>query len=139
MDILSNLNKNIFGENHKHDSNSIDFSAQPKPVKSHKMFEAKSDKPTEANNINDKPKPLSSNNLTEIKQEKSKTTNSSKDNVSYIYNKSALKNISDPLSQMRPDSNFGYPTQKKNKKEKPKETKESKEEKKEEKKEEINN
>ena len=140
MDILSNLNKNIFGENHKHDSNSIDFSAQPKPVKSHKMFEAKSDKPTEANNINDKPKPLSSNNLTEIKQEKPKTTNSSKDNVSYTYNKSALKNISDPLSQMRPDSNFGYPTQKKNKKEKPKETKaESKEEKNEEKKEEKNN
>ena len=113
MDILSNLNKNIFGENNKHDSNSIDFSAQPVPVKKdQKIFEAKSDKLPKEQNV---PKIIkNSNNLSEIKKEKPKVEKKADDSLSYSkYNKNALKNISDPLSQMKPNTTFGYPTKKK--------------------------
>ena len=126
MDILNNLNKNIFGENHKHDSNSINFSAKPKEEKNQKI-DNKNNKPSEVDLNNDKPKPFSSNNLLEIKKDKPKPTNTKKDGLSYTINKNELKNISDPLSQLRPDSNFGYP-KKKEKNEKPKETKAEKKE-----------
>ena len=139
MDILNNLNKNIFGENHKHDSNSIDFTAKPKQDKNQKILDTKNNKSSASKQNNDKPKPFSSNNLLEIKKDKPKTTNAKKDGLSYTINKNALKNISDPLSQLRPDANFGYP-KKKEKNDKPKETKvEKEEETKEEKKEEKTN
>ena len=45
MDVLNNLNKNIFGENHKHASDSINYSAHTVPVKTNqKIFEPKSNK-----------------------------------------------------------------------------------------------
>ena len=125
MDILNNLNKNIFGENHKHDSNSIDFSSKPKQEKNQKILNNKNNKPSEAKQNDDKPKPFSSNTLLEIKKDKPKPTNTKKDGLSYTINKNALKNISDPLSQLRPDANFGYP-KKKEKNDKPKETKDVK-------------
>jgi len=127
---LNNLNKNIFGENHKHDSNSIDFNSNPIPVKNQKKIDAKINRPFEANDINEKQKPLSSNNLLEIKKDKQKTANKKKDDLSYTINKNALKNISDPLSQLKPDANFGYPTKKKasKKEEKKEETKKDKKE-----------
>ena len=89
MDILNNLNKNIFGENHKHDSNSIDFNSKPKQVKNQKKIDAKINKPFEAKDINDKQKPLSSNSLLEIKKDNQKTANTKKDGLSYTINKDA--------------------------------------------------
>jgi len=117
MDVLSNLNKNIFGENHKHASDSINFSAQPPPVKTNqKIFVPKSDK----NNKEEQKEPkiiTKTNNLSEIEKEKPKKKEKS-DDLSYsTYNKNELKNIRDPLSQMRPNSTFGYPTKKKEPKE----------------------
>ena len=115
MEVLNKLNKNIFGENNKHASDTIDFTAKTTSDINQNNIE-----------INDKPKPLSSNNLTEIKEEKPKEATKSNDDLSYsTYNKNKLKTISDPLTQMKPNSAFGYPTQKK---EKPKEKKEEKKE-----------
>ena len=118
MDVLSNLNKNIFGENHKHASDSINFSAQAPPVKKNqKIFEAKSDKtpnePKEKKEQNDSKIITNKNNLTEIKKEKPKEKENTDDPLSYNYNKKDLRNITDPLSQMRPNSTFGYPIKKK--------------------------
>ena len=121
MDVLSNLNKNIFGENRKHASDSIDFSAQkPQVQKKEKIFEPKSEKPkiVEAKPLEEE-KTIKDNN--KDKSDKNKANKNTEEDVSYsTYNKKTLKNISDPLSQMRPNSNFGYPTQKKEKKETPK-------------------
>ena len=121
MDVLSNLNKNIFGENRKHASDSIDFSAQkPQVQKKEKIFEPKSEKPkiVEAKPLEEE-KTIKDNN--KDKNDKNKDNKNTEEDVSYsTYNKKTLKNISDPLSQMRPNSNFGYPTQKKEKKETPK-------------------
>ena len=137
MDVLSNLNKNIFGENHKHASDSINFSAQPPPVKTNqKIFVPKSDK----NNKEEQKEPkiiTKTNNLSEIEKEKPKKKEKS-DDLSYsTYNKNELKNIRDPLSQMRPNSTFGYPTKKKEPKEN--KIKENKEKEKEKEKKEKNN
>ena len=142
MDVLSNLNKNIFGENHKHASDSINFSAQPPPVKTNqKIFVPKSDK----NNKEEQKEPkiiTKTNNLSEIEKEKPKKKEKS-DDLSYsTYNKNELKNIRDPLSQMRPNSTFGYPTKKKEPKEnkiKENKEKENKEKEKEKEKKEKNN
>ena len=118
MDVLSNLNKNIFGENHKHASDSINFSAQAQPVKKNqKIFEPKSDKTTKEQKEQKEQKETkiitNNNNLGEIKKEKPKAKENSDDPLSYNYNKKDLRNITDPLSQMRPNSTFGYPTKKK--------------------------
>ena len=118
MDVLSNLNKNIFGENHKHASDSINFSAQAPPVKKNqKIFEPKSDKTTKEQKEQKEQKETkiitNNNNLGEIKKEKPKAKENSDDPLSYNYNKKDLRNITDPLSQMRPNSTFGYPTKKK--------------------------
>ena len=118
MDVLSNINKNIFGENHKHASDSINFSAQAPPVKKNqKIFEAKSDKipneQKEKKEQKDSKIITNKNNLTEIKKEKQKEKENTDDPLSYNYNKKDLRNITDPLSQMRPNSTFGYPTKKK--------------------------
>ena len=118
MDVLSNLNKNIFGENHKHASDSINFSAQAQPVKKNqKIFEPKSEKTTKEQKEQKEQKETkiitNNNNLGEIKKEKPKAKENSDDPLSYNYNKKDLRNITDPLSQMRPNSTFGYPTKKK--------------------------
>ena len=112
------LSKNIFGENHKHASDSIDFSAQAQPEKKNKkIFEAKSDKTSkEQKEKKEQKEPkiiTNNNNLSEIKKEKPKEKENSEDPLSYNYNKKDLRNITDPLSQMRPNSTFGYPTKKK--------------------------
>ena len=118
MDVLSNLNKNIFGENHKHASDSINFSAQAPPVKKNqKIFEPKSNKTSKEEKEQKEQKETkiitNNNNLGEIKKEKPKVKENSDDPLSYNYNKKDLRNITDPLSQMRPNSTFGYPTKKK--------------------------
>ena len=112
MDIVNTINKNIFGENNKHASDTIDFSLKPTPVHpTQKIFGVNLNKPQEQ-----KPTNISSNNMSlgTVTKEKPKEKKIINDPLSYSgYKKSELKNIKDPLSQMRPDSNFGYPTKKK--------------------------
>ena len=113
MDVLSNLNKNIFGENRKHASDTIDFSAnKPQTQNNKKIFEPKSEKEKSKSEV--KPIEIKENKEKDIKNNNNVNKNKTEEDVSYsTYNKNTLKNISDPLSQMRPNSNFGYPTKKK--------------------------
>ena len=116
MDVLSNLNKNIFGSGYSNaSSNTINFSL----AKNDKMTDLETssgkipsyaDLKKNENNQKEEPKPFSSNNLINIKQKKSKTI---QDPLSYSNYSSSLKKISDPLSQMKPMSTFGYPTKNK--------------------------
>ena len=132
MDVLSNLNKNIFGDSYSNASSStINFSL----AKNDKMvnLETSSGKiPSYAElkkneNIHkEEPKPFSSNNLISVKpKQKSKSI---QDPLSYSnYASSSLKKISDPLSQMKPMSTFGYPTKNKTSSNTKKETENQKE------------
>ena len=116
MDLVNNLNKNIFGDSHKQSSDSIDFSANPiKAQVKQKIFGVNiTTKTQEQNPTNKLPHNVS---LGAVTNEKPKEKKVIKDPLSYSgYKKSELKNIKDPLSQMRPDSNFGYPTKKKKQK-----------------------
>ena len=120
MDLVNNLNKNIFGDSHKQSSDSIDFSANPlKAQVKQKIFGVNiTTKTQEQKPTNKLPHNVS---LGAVTNEKHKEKKVIKDPLSYSgYKKSELKNIKDPLSQMRPDSNFGYPTKKKETKTEPK-------------------
>ena len=120
MDLVNNLNKNIFGDSHKQSSDSIDFSANPiKAQVKQKIFGVNiTTKTQEQKPTNKLPHNVS---LGAVENEKPKEKKVIKDPLSYSgYKKSELKNIKDPLSQMRPDSNFGYPTKKKETKVEPK-------------------
>ena len=111
MDELNKVYKNIFGEDQKHSSDSINFSTNMQ-----KIFGEKLDKTSKEEK---KAKTLNKNNLNEIKKDKTKTQKKINDPLSYNnYNKNNLKNISDPLTQMKPNSSFGYPDKKKEDKEK---------------------
>ena len=108
MDKLKNLKENIFGENNKHASDSIDFSVKPQQAQKNKLQLNQNQKEIKEKNVI---KPLSDVGTNNIKKEKAK---SDSDPLSYsTYNKNTLKNISDPLTQMKPNSTFGYPTKKK--------------------------
>ena len=108
MDKLKNLKENIFGENNKHASDSIDFSVKPQQAQKNKLQLNPNQKEIKEKNVI---KPLSDVGTNNIKKEKAK---SDSDPLSYsTYNKNTLKNISDPLTQMKPNSTFGYPTKKK--------------------------
>ena len=110
MDELNKVYKNIFGEDQKHSSDAINFSTNM-----HKIFGEKVDKTSGGEKKN---KPSNNNNLNEIKKDKPKVPKKTSDPLSYsTYNKSNLKSISDPLTQMKPNSSFGYPTKKKEAKE----------------------
>ena len=108
MDKLKNLKENIFGENNKHASDSIDFSVKPQQAQKNKLQLNPNQKEIKGKNVI---KPLSDVGTNNIKKEKAK---SDSDPLSYsTYNKNTLKNISDPLTQMKPNSTFGYPTKEK--------------------------
>ena len=142
MDVLSNLNKNIFGDINSHSSsNTIDFSSVKNDKKNMPTLETSSGKipsledlKKNQNKKEEEAKPFSSNNLISVKKQKSKPI---QDPLSYSNYSSSLKKISDPLSQMKPMSSFGYPSKKKtssnankettNQKEKEKETTNQKE------------
>ena len=120
MDILSNINKNIFTSdiNNHSSSSTINFSAVKSEQK--KVFDLETSsgkipsysdlKKEEKEKEKEEPKPYSSKNLINVKSKKK----SFQDPLSYSNYSTSLKKISDPLSQMKPVSTFGYPTQKKN-------------------------
>ena len=117
MDLLSNINKNIFVDLNNHaSSSSINFSSVSN--NNNKMSDvgtssgkipSYSDLKNEQNE-KEEIKPYSSNNLPNPK----KKQKSVQDPLSYSNYSSSLKKISDPLSQMKPVSTFGYPTKNKN-------------------------
>ena len=118
MDILSNINKNIFNSdiNNHSSSNSINFSAVKSDQKKIVDLETSSGKIPSYSDLKkeqkekEEPKPYSSKNLINVKNKQK----SFQDPLSYSNYSASLKKISDPLSQMKPVSTFGYPTQKKN-------------------------
>ena len=68
MDIVNTINKNIFGENNKHASDSIDFSLKPTPVHpSQKIFGVNLNKPQEQKPTNNLPNNMSLGTLTKEK------------------------------------------------------------------------
>ena len=119
MDILSNIHKNIFVDINAHSSsNAINFSSAKNDNKKIGDLETSSGKIPSLSDlkkeqkVENEPKTFSSsNNLVNVKaKQKSKA---SLDPLSYSNYSSSLKNISDPLSQMKPVSSFGYPTKNK--------------------------
>ena len=119
MEVFNNLNKNIFGDNNHAFSNTINFSSIRNDKTNNQNLETSSGKipsyedlKKEQNKLKvEEPKPFSSNNLIKINQKpKSKPV---QDPLSYSNYSSSLKKITDPLSQMKPVSTFGYPSQKK--------------------------
>ena len=119
MDILNNINKNIFVDINRHSSsNAINFSSAKNENKKIGDIETSSGKiPSYSDlkkeqKVDNEPKGFSSsNNLVNVKaKQKSKA---SLDPLSYSNYSSSLKKISDPLSQMKPISSFGYPTKNK--------------------------
>ena len=114
MDVFNNLNmNNVFGDSSV-TSNSINFTSNNIP-KNNNGLETSSGKIPSYSDLkktqkeDDNIKAFSSNNLINVKPKpKPKAV---KDPLSYIsYSSNSLKNISDPLSQMKPVSTFGYPT-----------------------------
>ena len=119
MDILSNLNKNIFVDINKHSSSgTINFSSIKNDNKKMGNLETSSGKIPSLSDlkkeqkVENEPKGFSSsNNLVNVKAKQK--TKVSMDPLSYSNYSSSLKKISDPLSQMKPVSSFGYPTKNK--------------------------
>ena len=119
MDILHNINKNIFVDINAHSSsNAINFNSAKNDNKKIGDLETSSGKIPSLSDlkkeqkVENEPKTFSSsNNLVNVKaKQKSKA---SLDPLSYSNYSASLKKISDPLSQMKPVSSFGYPTKNK--------------------------
>ena len=121
MDVFNNLNmNNVFGDGTHATSNAIDFSvnqAQKRPIdletSSGKIPSYSDLKKTQKDD--DNIKAFSSNNLINVKPKPKKVVKDPLSYITYSSNANSLKKISDPLSQMKPVSTFGYPTQNKNK------------------------
>ena len=117
MNVFNNLNVNsVFGDSSV-TSNSIDFTSSNAPKKNNGLETSSGKIPSYADlkktqKEEDNFKALSSNNLINVKPKpKPKVV---KDPLSYInYSSNNLKKISDPLSQMKPVTTFGYPTKNK--------------------------
>ena len=116
MDVFNNLNmNNVFGDSSV-TSYSIDFTSSNTP-KNNNGLETSSGKIPSYSDLkknqkeDDNYKPLSSNNLINVKQNPKPKPKVVKDPLSYSsYSSKSLKKISDPLSQMKPVTTFGYPT-----------------------------
>ena len=118
MDVFNNLNKNIFDINSHTSSNSINFTSAKNDNKKMTNLETSSGKIPSYSDLKQQQKSeedikaLSSNNLVNVKP-KPKPVKDPLSYISYSGSKNSLKKISDPLSQMKPTSTFGYPTKNK--------------------------
>ena len=116
MNVFNNLNiNNVFGDSSV-SSTSINFSSNNVP-KNNNGLETSSGKIPSYSDLkknqqdDDNFKAFSSNNLINVKQNPKPKPKVVKDPLSYgSYSSKSLKKISDPLSQMKPVTTFGYPT-----------------------------
>ncbi len=120
MNVFNNLNKNIFDINSHASSNSINFTSLKNDNKKMANLETSSGKIPSYSDLKKQQKSeedikaLSSNNLVNVKPKpKPKPVKDPLSYISYSGSKNSLKKISDPLSQMKPTSTFGYPTKNK--------------------------
>ena len=120
MNVFNNLNKNIFDINSHASSNSINFTSVKNDNKKMANLETSSGKIPSYSDLKKQQKSeedikdLSSNNLVNVKPKpKPKPVKDPLSYISYSGSKNSLKKISDPLSQMKPTSTFGYPTKNK--------------------------
>ena len=115
--------KNIFGDINNHSSsNAINFSSVKSDKKKMTDLETSSGKIPDYSSLKkdktvtpkvDDPKALSSNNLVKATLKPKPKPKPMADPLSYSNYSTSLKKISDPLSQMKPVSSFGYPTKNK--------------------------
>ena len=122
MEVFNNLNlNNVFGDINNHaSSNSINFTSNQTPKKSNDLETSSGKIPSYSDlkknqQQDDNIKAFSSKNLVNVKPKpKQKQVKDPLSYITYSSSSNSLKNISDPLSQMKPISTFGYPTKDKN-------------------------